>query len=199
MIREIKSRVEGSGGDDRPSCRVQPQTDFTRTPPPLPSPPVPCSVSSEVQTYLKYVLKLMLLLGICSLGGGKQKNTLKQDAKQVRSSLCRCDFVVQLTFNSIYLKQPVVRRGASGERQLEAQWAEGDRGGSLQEKEEEEEKKKGKHDSLIASFWAQALSRKQPFLSDCRSGNKRTFLSLLNAPHGTEHAEAGQKEKCLLR
>uniref|UniRef100_A0A8D3C3V4 Plexin D1 n=1 Tax=Scophthalmus maximus TaxID=52904 RepID=A0A8D3C3V4_SCOMX len=32
MIREIKSRVEGSGGDDRPSCRVQPTS---RGPPPV--------------------------------------------------------------------------------------------------------------------------------------------------------------------
>lgn len=64
-----------------------------------------------------------------------------------------------------------------------------DRGGSL----------KRKHDSLIASFWVEALSRKQPFLSDCRSRNKHTILSLLNALLGTEHAEAVQKEECLLR
>lgn len=31
---------------------------------------------------------------------------------------------------------------------------------------------KRKHDSLIASFWVEALSRKQPFLSDCRVENK---------------------------
>lgn len=55
-------------------------------------------------------------------------------------------------------------------KQLTGQRDAGGRKGSL----------KRKHDSLIASFWVEALSRKQPFLSDCRVENKHVFFPLLS-------------------
>lgn len=96
-----------------------------------------------------------------------------------------------------------MRLGGGGGGWEAAQWA-------AEGRRREEGSLKRKHDSLIASFWVEALSRKQPFLSDCRGENKHIFIffllpfsfppllscvSLLNALLGAERAEAGQKEE----